>query len=266
MQGDEIPVESKAFAGLIKACAAVGDAVGARAYFNAAKAAAARAGEECASRECYSEMISALAHGQCLGQSFSAKRYLTRPRGWPVIPDLGPPEEATAEDKVAHLTWNVMDEVKGKKFGGFFKEGERFMLDDGAKLDGTGDDDSDDEGYGSYGEEGDQEVYNRASFEEGSSELVTMPGKNTVGDVVAAVDDVKMQGLSWKAHMEKQRLEAAAIIAKGERKRLAKERRALEGNDMLLDMPVSRWICGQLAFTRCVFSAAMGVSTLRSFK
>ena len=47
---------------------------------------------------------------------------MTRARGWPVRVDLGPPATLTSADKVRHLNWSIMDEEKGKKFGGFFKE------------------------------------------------------------------------------------------------------------------------------------------------
>jgi hypothetical protein len=201
--------------------------------------------------ETYAALISAIAASQCMTREQHKKRYLTQPRGWPVIPNLGAPDPNTPDQKVARLEWDVMGGEKGKKFAGFFNDVEERAVEDYKRLAGIKDaDDDEDENEDDYFGEGEGEgegyfgeIEGKSGGEYDEEELVEKSGSSGNGNGLngpsykdlrvmdpynenSEVDDIDSKpdrGLSWRQTIEQQRVEAAVIIAKGEKKRLARE-------------------------------------------
>lgn len=226
MAGDEIPPDVGTFTALIRSCAAVGDVVNARVYFNELE----KHGLEHTS-ETYAALISALAASQAMTHENHKKRYLTQPRGWPVIPNLGLPDPNTPDHKVERLEWDMMGVEKGEKFKGFFNDVEERALEDYKRLHGIKDADGEDgndedehyltagEAFDSHGDELAVELSGAGRSLLSDSDLIAMDDDSEV----AEYDSESKQGLSWRQTIEQQRAEAALIIAKGEKKRLARE-------------------------------------------
>jgi len=229
MAGDEIPADVGTFTALIRSCASVGDVVNARAYFNELE----RHGFEHTS-ETYAALISALAASQAMTHENHKKRYLTQPRGWPVIPNLGAPDPNTPDHKVELLEWDMMGVEKGGKFKGFFNDVEERALEDYKRLHGIKDADAlDDED----GDDGEESLLTEGGALENNGDEFAVESSGTDRSLLSdsdliAVDDYaevdyydseSKQGLSWRETIEQQRAEAALIIAKGEKKRLARE-------------------------------------------
>lgn len=206
--------------------------------------------------ETYGLMISCLGAAQAFGKSHSATRYLTRPRGWPVVPSLGEPEKRSATDKVAHLSWDMLSDdsdglAKKTKFRGFDS-----MVEEG-------DEDADEEGEGDF-----EEALSGSERESDITGEIEGGGGDSSGNPLESSEDalsyqtkltdqspapsiLKRVGGDWTALIQKQRAEAQEIILKGEKKRLAKEKSQSE--EAPFQDVSSRALAWMLTFDRDIF-------------
>jgi pentatricopeptide repeat protein len=131
MQSDEVVPDGATFAALMKSCAAVGDVPSAKEYWKAMTSTFGLVPQ----RVHYEAMLECLGAAQCFTKERCMKRYLTAPRGWPVVPNLGPRDEDTPVDKVRALTWDAQRAANpSKKFRGFDKDGHVVEVDDVMEL------------------------------------------------------------------------------------------------------------------------------------
>ena len=200
MEQDEVLPNRGTFNALIRTCASVGDVVNARVYFNEMEGHGLQP-----DATTYAEMLSSIAAAQALGRRRKVARYLTRPRGWPIRPRLGSIDKRTADEKVAHLTWDVIKQDSGRKFEGFLKDGQEVDLFFEDEMDGRVD--KVDEQQSSDGGVG-YDAYEGLDVREEGTGTVT-PDE---------ADENELESLNWQCTIQKARQDARAIVEKGQRK------------------------------------------------
>eukprot|EP00613_Pedinella_sp_CCMP2098_P079483 CAMPEP_0171935966 /NCGR_PEP_ID=MMETSP0993-20121228/33420_1 /TAXON_ID=483369 /ORGANISM="non described non described, Strain CCMP2098" /LENGTH=1070 /DNA_ID=CAMNT_0012577017 /DNA_START=109 /DNA_END=3317 /DNA_ORIENTATION=- len=188
MQGDEVKPDGETFEALLRACASVGDVVSAEEYWRTMTAptkplgkdaelyaGGARAGVRggkggrfgyglTPTDAHFAAMLECYGNAQCLTYERHMKRYLTQPRGWPRVPNLGPRDELTPVDKVKDLSWDPVAAANPNiKFRGFDKQGKEQIVNelmelarDTTSLDEGDDDEDEDEDY-DYGDVNEEE-------------------------------------------------------------------------------------------------------------
>jgi pentatricopeptide repeat protein len=204
MQADEVGADEETYVALIQACAAVGDVVNARVYWDEMAARCLPRGARA-----FEAMLEGFANAQALGPERTCRRYLTRPRGWPFPTVLGDPDGQTARDKTAGLEGDRLADPN-KKFKGFLKQGPQRPW-------GDDDDDDFDENWADAFEAGElDEIKARMKDrEEAEAEW------NESNDAVGAHDETALAAAGngpWREEVESAREAALDVIAKGEKK------------------------------------------------
>lgn len=209
MQQDEVPPNRGTFNAIIRTCASVGDVVNARAYFDEMKAHGLQPDSHT-----YGALLWTMAAAQALGKRHKASRFLTRPRGWPVPPRFEPSDDRTSEDKVAHLLWDVVRQDDGRKFQGF-----------GNNLDEAFDGDDDDcsrDGSGEFVAGVEDGYQHRREIEVDSGATSNEVALTEDGKAYASSESSSQ---TWQRTLHQARQDAAAVIAKGRRKKASRSAR-----------------------------------------
>jgi len=242
MQGLEVRPDADTFHALIESCASVGDVVNAKQYLEAMQEHGFQP-----DTETHLAMLKALAAAQALCPSYESRTWMTRSRGWPLVPDLGPASGRTATDKTSHLLYDLFDEEKGTKFKGFeddpwFEEDEEFDAMEGEDEFDCMDDDEDPLWTDGHDEAEDTNGAGLvAPDDQVAQDLGVLSPQEEGGHALQVQDaqpaEVSLRGVNdaWRQFNDQERRRTLELIEKGDRKERNRLQRALQGLDLDLE-------------------------------